>query len=75
MMIEEDNDLKRFNLILQGVLLNWDKISTDPDYAHVLDPKRNSMYDKFRAMDLEENDKMIKAKCMAFMMYMITCMI
>jgi hypothetical protein len=69
--MEDCNELKKFNLILQGVLLNWDSISIDPDYTHILDPKRNSMYDKFREMNLEETDKMIKARCMAFSVYLL----
>ena len=65
------NDIKKFNLILQGVLLNWEQISIEPEFQHILDPDKNSMYRKFREMNLEENDKMIKAKCMAFSMYIL----
>lgn len=68
---DTEKELDTFHTILQNVLLNWGKISTDPDYAHILDPERNSMYEKFRDMDENETDKMIKAKCMAFLMYVI----
>ena len=73
-MTSEEDDLKKFHLILQNVLLNWDKIERDADYEPIIDPNRNSMYQKFRLMNPEENDKMVKARCMAFTIYILSCM-
>jgi hypothetical protein len=63
-----------WNQILQGVMVNWDQISADPNYAHIIDPKQNSMYGKFRYMDPQATDMMIRARCMTLVIYMIVHM-
>lgn len=79
MLLEKDELLidnirfKRFNIILQSVLLNWEEIESNSDLDHILDLSKNSMYEKFRSMNAEETDKMIRAKCVAFAFYIIHC--
>jgi len=72
--MEDITDETKFNLILQSVLLSWDTISIDSDIEHILDADRNSMYEKFRMKNPEDSDKMIKAKCMAFTIYLLSHM-
>lgn len=66
---KDEIQLKRFNIILQNVLFNWEKIETGLDYTGILDPNRNPMYETFREMNIEETDKIIRAKCVAFSFY------
>ena len=69
-----DNELKSYNIILQNVLFNWDRIKSNPAFANILDPNKNAMIDKIRESDAEQSDKIIKAKCVAFTFYIVHCL-
>lgn len=67
----DDIEQKRLNIILQSVLFNWDTIKSDSDFENILNPDKNSLIGKLRAIDVEQSDKLIKAKCVAFSFYLV----
>lgn len=59
-------DIDQYYNILQKVVLNWDTVSMEIDK---IDPKSRS-YQIFREMYRSEDDSMIRARALSFLIFM-----
>jgi hypothetical protein len=67
-----NNDISKYNNILEGVLFNWKEISNDKNTMDVLNMQENKTCQMLRDDNMYQSDSMVQAKSFTLMMWLLS---